>query len=81
MRVCDTREVAGTYIADLIAEDGTYPDDGKHTDGYYYVKQGVYSGAYVKVGGVWRPGEVYVKVNGVWIESNLYAKIDGVWKY
>lgn len=34
-----TREYApGVFIQDLLAEDGTYPDNGLHTDGYWYVK-------------------------------------------
>lgn len=27
----------------LIAEDGTYPNNGIHTDGYWYVKKGIYT--------------------------------------
>ena len=28
----------GDFVSELIAEDGTYPNDGRHTDGYWYVK-------------------------------------------
>ncbi|GIP08232.1 hypothetical protein J1TS5_04020 [Paenibacillus macerans] len=30
----------GTYVADVQAPDGTYPNDGRHSDGYWYVKTG-----------------------------------------
>jgi hypothetical protein len=34
-----TRTVSkGDYIGEVIAEDGTYPNDGAHTDAYWYVK-------------------------------------------
>ena len=36
------REVKNTLLqSNLIAPDGTYPDDGVHTDGYWYVKKGI----------------------------------------
>ena len=36
------REIRGTLVqADLIAYEGTYPINGKHTDGYWYVKKGI----------------------------------------
>lgn len=28
----------GSYIEQLVAEDGTYPSNGRHTDGFYYVR-------------------------------------------
>jgi hypothetical protein len=31
-------DAQGTYIGALTAVDSTYPDNGKHTDGYWYVK-------------------------------------------
>ena len=35
------RDVSDILIqSNLIATDGTYPDNGKHTDGYWYVKKG-----------------------------------------
>jgi len=35
------REIKGSLLqSNLIALDGTYPDNGKHTDGYWYVKKG-----------------------------------------
>jgi hypothetical protein len=29
----------GTYVSSIQAQDGTYPDNGRHTDGYWYVKK------------------------------------------
>ena len=29
----------GSYISDVEADPGTYPENGRHTDGYWYVKQ------------------------------------------
>ena len=30
-------------MSNIIAPDGTYPNDGVHTDGYYYIKKGIYN--------------------------------------
>lgn len=39
-RKLSTAEAQGTYIEDVTATDAdAYPDNGKHTDGYWYVKQ------------------------------------------
>ncbi|OHW62157.1 hypothetical protein EUAN_12260 [Andreesenia angusta] len=36
---CPTGYVkAGLVTSNIIAEDGTYPEDGRHTDGFWYVK-------------------------------------------
>lgn len=37
-------------------------------------------GAFVKVGGVWRPAVPYVKVGGVWKVSRPWARIFGFWE-
>lgn len=29
----------GSYITTVVAEDGTYPTNGRHSDGYWYVRQ------------------------------------------
>ena len=35
-----TKQVQGTYIKDVTSENASaYPTNGKHTDGYWYVKQ------------------------------------------
>lgn len=35
----------------------------------------------VKVGGIWREGQVYVKAGGVWKEADcVYTKVNGAWK-
>ena len=34
------RQVQGSYISDVTSENASaYPTNGKHTDGYWYVKQ------------------------------------------
>jgi hypothetical protein len=33
-----SRYVKGNYVETVTAGDGTYPDDGRHTDGYWYTK-------------------------------------------
>ena len=39
-RSSETVEIKGTYISDVYSVSSTtYPTDGKHTDGYWYVKQ------------------------------------------
>lgn len=30
----------GSYVGQVFAEDGTYPSNGRHSDGYWYVKRG-----------------------------------------
>lgn len=38
--VTSTTETIGTYISDVTSENSSaYPTNGKHTDGYWYVKQ------------------------------------------
>ena len=35
----DTEYSQGSYISDVEADPGTYPENGRHTDGYWYVLQ------------------------------------------
>ena len=40
----NTRQVATSLVvSNIIAPDGTYPDNGVHTDGYWYVKKSINS--------------------------------------
>jgi hypothetical protein len=75
-------ETEPVYIGEVIAEDGTYPDDGWHTDGYYYKKDRLalpdinlfidnavkeMAGGWGKIGTSWREmDEVFTKISGVW---------------
>lgn len=36
--VGDDMPIRGSYITTVVAEDGTYPANGRHSDGYWYVK-------------------------------------------
>lgn len=73
-----TRTVSkGDYVGEVIAEDGTYPDDGAHTDAYWYVKDRL----------AWIPPDIKIKVSGSlktyengWVRINGTLKqIDKVW--
>lgn len=71
--------------ADVIFEDGTVPDDGIHTDGYWYVKvkealptmRVMRDGQWVEVetgyvlkDGVWKPiEEIYKLQDGQWVQA------------
>lgn len=35
----------GSYIGDTVAENGTYPDNGRHTDGYWYIRGSIVNSA------------------------------------
>lgn len=37
-----TAETQGSYVGSVVAENGTYPTNGKHTDGYWYVRGSAY---------------------------------------
>lgn len=73
----------GSYIETIVAEDGTYPDDGLHSDGYWYVKKGLaVPQLKINVDGVWKAiSECLVNIDGVW--RNVFSaqiNINGVWK-
>lgn len=72
----------GTYITTIIAEDGTYPDNGESGD-YWYVKTDkVFPELQVNINGTWRTAESgWVNINGTWREiSGVWANINGIWK-
>lgn len=72
----------GSYIDDIIAEDGEYPVNGRQGD-YWYVRGDKYSRfPSVYAGGAWQvPAEGFVKVEGVQrpIVETL-VRVDGEWK-
>ena len=70
---------AGTYIGEVIAEDGTYPDEGVGTDGYWYVKDRVAIEFKARVSGAWVATEPYVRVNGVWVKADVHPRVNGAW--
>ncbi len=81
-----TRTVSkGEFVDEIIAEDGTYPDDGylEGEDEYYYVKDRLaFPEMWVKVNGNWKQGEQgWVKINGVWKEiDSMFVKVNNSWK-
>lgn len=42
-----TVDSAGAYIGSVSGVDGTYPNNGKHTDGFFYIKGNVVSNKYL----------------------------------
>lgn len=55
----------GSYIEDLKAEDGTYPENGRHSDGYWYVKSGKVITKHIKKDGkTYEVDEQYIMYNG-----------------
>lgn len=79
------RRIKDTRLTDIALEEGTVPDDGIHTDGYWYVKvkpafptmrilrDGQWAEVetgYVLKNGVWKPiEEIYKLQNGQWVQA------------
>ena len=58
-----------SFIEEVIAEDGAFPNDGLHSDGFYYVK-----GALATI-------PINILVNGNFVDSEkAYVNVNGVWK-
>lgn len=72
-------KTAGAYIGEVIAEDGTYPDKGVGTDGYWYVKDRVAIEFKARVSDAWVATEPYVRVNGVWVKADVHPRVNGAW--
>lgn len=74
--------VKDTFIETLTAEENTHPDDGIHTDGYWYVKiKPVFPTMRIMRDGQWAEVETgFVLKDGVWkpIEE-IYKLQDGQW--
>ena len=69
----------------MVAENGTYPVDGRHSDGYWYIRKGLAwtpPAISVKIGGGFRAySDGWVKVNGTWRKiDEIHTKINGVWR-
>ena len=72
----------GEYLGKMTSADRkAYPKEGAQ-GGYYWVYDGVFSGAtqFVKSGGIWKQAMMYVKMNGVWRLCQAYKRADGVWR-
>ena len=76
------RTAKGTLVSSNIKLDDTYPINGLHSDGYYYVR-GAKAGLpiYTKVGTEFKMAENgYVNVGGNWKEiTSIYQLQNGSW--
>ena len=76
------RTAKGTLVTSNIKLDDTYPIDGIHSDGFYYVR-GAKAGLpiYTKVGTEFKMAENgYVNVGGSWKEiTSIYQLQNGSW--
>lgn len=70
---------AGTYLGEVVADDGTYPDEGKGDDGYWYVKDRMAVEFKARIDGAWVTTEPYVRVNGAWVKADVHPRVDGAW--
>lgn len=77
-----THRIKGDRMPDVVLEEGTVPDDGIHTDGYWYVKvKPAFPTMRILRDGQWAEVETgFVLKNGVWkpIEE-IYKLQDGQW--
>ena len=74
--------IKGDRLSDIVLEEGIVPDDGIHTDGYWYVKvKPAFPTMRILRDGQWAEVETgYVLKDGVWkpIEE-IYKLQDGQW--
>lgn len=69
--------------SNIIAADGTYPVNGRHTDGYWYVRGAlVFPAISVNIGGVQKAGvSGAVNIDAVWKPFNdMWVNVGGIWK-
>lgn len=70
------------FLESIKAEDGEFPNDGIHTDGFYYVKGDKASiPINTNINGTWKETEsAHVNVNGAWKEiKEAYQMQNGTW--
>ncbi len=74
--------IKGPYLTTVTAAQNTYPQNGRHTDGYWYEYVGLACNLSVNVNGISKQADTsYSNVNGVWRENNeVKANINGIWK-
>ena len=76
------QRIKNTRQADVIAEEGTYPDNGIHTDGYWYVKiKKAFPTMRILRDGQWVEVDTgYVLIAGAWKQiQDIYVLRDGAW--
>lgn len=70
------------FLESIKAEDGEFPNNGMHTDGFYYVKGDKASiPINTNINGTWKETEsAHVNVNGAWKEiKEAYQMQNGIW--
>ena len=70
------------FLESIKAEDGEFPNNGIHTDGFYYVKGDKASiPINTNINGTWKETEsAHVNVNGAWKEiKEAYQMQNGIW--
>lgn len=72
------------HTSNIIAEDGTYPANGKHTDSYWYIRRGVAlvnPALSVNIDGAWSTyDDGWVNIDSVWRQiDTIHVNIDGTW--
>lgn len=72
--------IKGELVDEVIAEDGTYPNDGRNEDdGYWYVKDRMAIQFFARMNGAWTETQPRVRANGAWCEAEIHPRIDGAW--
>lgn len=72
--------VAGELVEEIIAEDGTYPNDGYNAaDGYYYVKDRMAIQFFTRINGAWVDTHPSARIGGAWTELDIRPRVSGAW--
>lgn len=72
--------IKGELVDEVIAEDGTYPDDGYNaSDGYYYKKDRSAVQFFVRSGGTWVDTDSSARIGGVWKQVYAHPRVNGAW--
>ncbi|MFZ2538162.1 MAG: hypothetical protein WAX04_04605 [Oscillospiraceae bacterium] len=73
-------DVRGAYLNDVIADYGSLPTDGRHTDGYWYTYLKPATNASVNVNGIFRDADLWGNVNGIFRPSQTSMNVNGVYR-
>ncbi len=72
----------GTYVGEVTAEEGFYPDNGATGD-YWYIKDRLaFPQLGIRVDNVWLTSELgWCKIDSVWREiDEIHINVNGIWK-
>lgn len=70
----------GEFIANVTAEASTYPAEGRHSDGFWYVLLGNATNAAVNIDGIYREVEQFVNVDGIYRPVEAFTNVDGIYR-